>query len=574
MTNFYNNLKTKVLLSLFIVFISLSGYCATYYVSNTGSDSNSGLTTSLAWKTLAKVNATGFKPGDLILFKSGETFVGQLNIPTSGIAGNPITFGKYGTGVNPVINANYANNACILTNGRSYVTIDGIDCKNGKTYGIGASSSPGTNITVKNLTVSNIGNTNAESIGIYQQGGYLTVDHCTVTRIAQAGIIFGGSRNAITNNNVSYTNLYSTAWGAGINGLGSYTDVSYNTVDNCGGVGEFGKTHGMYLHLDINSHIHHNTVTNSTTGSGIKVLGSGNYHHNKISGSSHAGISAGMNGANENGTVNIYYNIFTGNREAISETNQGTGSYSLNIYNNTCYQNNSTLADNYYSEISINDNVSTSLVIKNNILYGAGRYTFAINTAQTHAIINNNCIYQPSGNLIYYAGSAKTWTNWKALGFDTNGINANPLLESPKTNFQLQSTSPAINKGVSVGLTTDYNGDPIVGLPDMGAFENGLKSANLSESVLVPTGIEDITNEVKIDVYPNPSIGRITVRFSSLPNAGSKIDILDISGKKVASRFITESAEVFDLADQPAGLYLVKAILGTNETIQKLILNK
>jgi hypothetical protein len=35
----------------------------------------------------------------------------------------------------------------------------------------------------------------------------------------------------------------------------------------------------------------------------------------------------------------------------------------------------------------------------------------------------------------------------------------------------LQSSSPAINAGTPVGLTTDILGNPIVGNPDIGAYE-------------------------------------------------------------------------------------------------------
>ena len=56
-----------------------------------------------AYKTIADVNATTFKPGDSIFFKKGATFYGNLIISKSGIAGSPITFSAYGTGANPII---------------------------------------------------------------------------------------------------------------------------------------------------------------------------------------------------------------------------------------------------------------------------------------------------------------------------------------------------------------------------------------------------------------------------------------------------------------------------------------
>lgn len=74
-----------------------------YYVSSTGNDSNSGLTTALAWQTLTKVNSRTFVAGDQILFKRGDSWYGTLTILQWGTVGNPITFGAYGTGINPTI---------------------------------------------------------------------------------------------------------------------------------------------------------------------------------------------------------------------------------------------------------------------------------------------------------------------------------------------------------------------------------------------------------------------------------------------------------------------------------------
>jgi len=48
-------------------------WSATYYVDATnGNDANNGLSPSIPWKTIAKVNTSSFKPGDQILIKRGE----------------------------------------------------------------------------------------------------------------------------------------------------------------------------------------------------------------------------------------------------------------------------------------------------------------------------------------------------------------------------------------------------------------------------------------------------------------------------------------------------------------------
>src|SRR6267154_4448858 len=76
-----------------------------YYVdSRAGDDSNAGTSPASAWKSLEKVNARTFLPGDRILLKSSSMWNGQLWPKGSGVEGRPITVGMYGGGVKPVIN--------------------------------------------------------------------------------------------------------------------------------------------------------------------------------------------------------------------------------------------------------------------------------------------------------------------------------------------------------------------------------------------------------------------------------------------------------------------------------------
>ena len=76
-----------------------------YYVDATnGNDFNYGLSEATSWQSISKVNRSLFFPGDKVLFKRGEVWREQLNVPSSGSDGHPITFGAYGSGDNPIIN--------------------------------------------------------------------------------------------------------------------------------------------------------------------------------------------------------------------------------------------------------------------------------------------------------------------------------------------------------------------------------------------------------------------------------------------------------------------------------------
>jgi hypothetical protein len=69
-----------------------------YFVDATnGRDTRPGTSPATAWRTLAKANATTFRPGDRILLKAGEQWQNEQLWPKgSGGAGRPITISAYG----------------------------------------------------------------------------------------------------------------------------------------------------------------------------------------------------------------------------------------------------------------------------------------------------------------------------------------------------------------------------------------------------------------------------------------------------------------------------------------------
>jgi len=85
--------------------------------SKAGNDGFDGTSVATAWKTLSKVNAIAFQPGDRILFKSGGVWTGQLWPKGSGTAEHPITIDKYDGAVLPLINgAGLVEDAVLLKN--------------------------------------------------------------------------------------------------------------------------------------------------------------------------------------------------------------------------------------------------------------------------------------------------------------------------------------------------------------------------------------------------------------------------------------------------------------------------
>lgn len=91
----------KRFLSL-LCFTPLGLFANNYYFSTSGNDGGSG-TISSPYASLAKASSLVLNPGDSVLFKRGDVFLGKLYISRSGNSGGSIVYGSYGTGLPPVI---------------------------------------------------------------------------------------------------------------------------------------------------------------------------------------------------------------------------------------------------------------------------------------------------------------------------------------------------------------------------------------------------------------------------------------------------------------------------------------
>ncbi len=104
---------------------------ADYYVDSAeGNDANSGTAPQAAWKSLVKVNATHFRPGDRILLRSGSVWHGQLWPKGSGENGRPIHLDMYGGGVKPIINGDGLAEDAVLLKNQEYWEIENLEITN------------------------------------------------------------------------------------------------------------------------------------------------------------------------------------------------------------------------------------------------------------------------------------------------------------------------------------------------------------------------------------------------------------------------------------------------------------
>jgi parallel beta-helix repeat protein len=106
----------RLFLILFLsITFSVIAKSNSYYISNSGSDNNNGLTAINPFKSLGKMNSIILYAGDKVFLHRGDTFPGELVIRQSGSSVAPIIIDAYGNGNKPVISGGY-----ILRNWKKY----------------------------------------------------------------------------------------------------------------------------------------------------------------------------------------------------------------------------------------------------------------------------------------------------------------------------------------------------------------------------------------------------------------------------------------------------------------------
>ena len=141
---------------------------------------------------------------------------------------------------------------------------------------------------------------------------------------------------------------------------------------------------------------------------------------------------------------------------------------------------NNTIVSNGISGFHTSASAATPITFtafQNNIIASNASYAMSISTGTSFTSLDYNCYYGASP-LFRYQDADKSWSDWRAFGFDVHGLNTNPLLSA---SYVPVVGSPVIDAGiVESDFTTDKNGASRVAPWDIGAFEYGAVPPQLS----------------------------------------------------------------------------------------------
>jgi hypothetical protein len=481
---------------------------STYYVSTSGSDSNSG-TINSPWLTIQHAASSVSAGATVYVF--GGVYNESVNFPASGTALAPITFQSYpgqtavidGTGVtcctsNPPSSGNDTQGLINIVN-RSYIVVSGFEIRN-FTTGKAAYTPAGVWITgsgtgvqlldnlVHNITTSSEKNGNAFGIAAYGTSQvpirYLVISGNQVYNLktgnSESVNVDGNVMNFSITNNLVHDNDNIGIDAIGYEGVGPvgydeamYGEISGNTVYNISGINNLGEgksydADGVYCDGCAYVTIERNLI--HTVDYGIEVAsehktcqGNGT----EWSGPNNTGIAGKGNSPCNGRYVTVRNNVvFDSNACGVSiggySANVG-GSANVVIVNNTLYNNNTKNQAGEF-QVQYHSGSAQGNIFENNIVY-AGPQNVWINSfvkpttsyPAPPATLNWNLYYSATGyakgTSIVWAGmnSYKNYSAYQsASGEDADSPNANPLfvnLGATPPDFDIAATSPAVNDG-------------------------------------------------------------------------------------------------------------------------------
>jgi hypothetical protein len=409
-----------------------------YYVDATsGSDANNGLSPSSAWKTLERINAAPFTPGDSILFKREATFRGTL-IPQSGSASGNITYGAYGTGSQPNIGQLFLsgkkhitisnilmladlNHEALLVDHCSDLTFEGITADGQKIMNCNrtqiASFSFSYNITIRNSTIKNGGNMNGTDYG-----GGLGINSGCHDFLVEGNLVFNHAEHCMQCG--SYDDLYPD-YNIKFRGNTVYNEEGY--YNDCRGINVGWRSYNVI--------VERNNVSNTKT----FLIETDSYTHDVI-------IRNNM----------LFYTIDSGSSEFIGIMSNVYGDNSnTSVYNNSMFHTSHISGGAFISLKAFEGRRNTGHRIYNNlcVTYNPG-VAFILNTKDTNSLSTE---FKSDYNLFYSMIPSGSFSNWISMsGQDSHSIYGNPLLKG----IEDYSESSALNTSGSELLTnTSFSGN-------------------------------------------------------------------------------------------------------------------
>jgi len=274
---------------------------------------------------------------------------------------------------------------------------------------------------------------------------------------------------------------------------------------------------------------------------------------------------------------NIIVNNTVSEYEGDSYTGNGGGikiAYYANplIINNTIVNNLADYGGGIFTSCNIDSVKIYNSIIYGNITSGDGSQVYINSTEDSKKIEFHHCDIEGDTTDMYIeTGSTDSLVYLNNIDVNSEFVNATTGAGAAHTtsaeDWKLKNISPCIDTGDDTNISywipsEDFFGnDRITGdAIDIGAHE-----------FILSTGIANakIINKGSLKIYPNPASELVYIEVS--PNKYNIVEIIDVTGKILIYRYLTNDKKQINISGLHNGLYFVKVSNQSESKVKRLI---
>jgi hypothetical protein len=227
---------------------------------------------------------------------------------------------------------------------------------------------------------------------------------------------------------------------------------------------------------------------------------------------------------------------------------------------------------------SLTVNALPILTVNSGVICAGSTFTIVPSGADTYSYSNGSSVVMPTVNSTYSVTGTNTLTGCSNIAIATVTANALPTISVVTNNTLLcvgQTATLTASGASTYTWNTTENTTAIVVTPSVqttytleGTGANGcLNSTTITQNVSACTGVESLTNDAIINVYPNPNNGLFVVELTS----ASKVTVVNALGQVVIAETFEAGKHTLNINNESTGVYFVKVMTNNKQQIIKVI---
>ncbi|HAH22567.1 MAG TPA: hypothetical protein DCL77_02175 [Prolixibacteraceae bacterium] len=147
--------------------------------------------------------------------------------------------------------------------------------------------------------------------------------------------------------------------------------------------------------------------------------------------------------------------------------------------------------------------------------------------------------------------------------------NTNSMAISDKS--WLTVNPPIVSGSQTITLAAEANPLNVTRTATITVYPAGMASQTITVTQESTTGIHPIFDTQILTIYPNPTSGKVKLVLDQIPQNGTYLTVIDVTGKTILNQLIQNKEEWIDLSGNTPGVYFIKTNL-KDFNVHKVIL--